>query len=168
LDPDGNDIPNVMLLGAEKNVIHDEKDILILKTLALNVRRPVVDIAKEINESPQFVINRIKLLEKKKIIQGYKPILNWNLLGYDYYKVNLTLSNFDKINELFDFCKSNPYIAQVDKTIGGWDFEFEIFIKNKDHFNQIMNDLTKKFPDVVEGYTLFMFDNVYKTTFISV
>jgi len=168
LSPDTKDIPEILVLGAEQEIQYDDKDLAVLKSIASNVRKPIVDVAKEINESPQFVISRIKSLEKKKVIQGYKPIIDWGALGYDYYKVNITLSNIDKINELFSFCHTNPYIVQVDKTIGGWDFEFELFVRNKEHFNEIMDALTKKFPDTIEEYTLFMFDKVYKTTFFPV
>jgi DNA-binding Lrp family transcriptional regulator len=166
--PNNNDIPKTMILGSEQEVKYDDKDLRILKSLAPNIRKPIVDIAKEVNESPQFVINRIKLLEKKKVIQGYKPLINWQKLGYTYYKANITLNSFDNYNDLFKFCQSNPYIFQLDKTIGGWDLEIEIYAKDNHHFRTIMNNLESQFPNAIEKYNYFTLDKTYKTTFLGI
>ncbi len=162
------DVPKTMILGSEQEIKHDEKDLKILKALAPNVRKSIVDLAKEVNESPQFVINRIKLLEKKKVIQGYKPLINWDKLGYKYYKANITLNSFDSYNEIFKFCQSNPFIFQFDKTIGGSDLEIEIYALNNKHFKQIMNSLELKFPNIIEKYNFFTLDKTYKTTFLGI
>lgn len=166
--PNNKDIPKTMILGSEQEVKHDNKDLKILKALAPNIRKPIIEIAKEVNESPQFVINRIHLLEKKKVIQGYKPLINWNKLGYRYYKANLTLNSYDRFNDLFKFCQTNPYICQLDKTIGGWDLEIEIYAKDNDHFKSIMNNIESKFPGIIEKYSFFTLDKTYKITYFGI
>jgi len=166
--PNNKDIPKTMILGSEQEVKYDDKDLKILKALVPNIRLPIVTIAKQVKESPQFVINRIKLLEKKKVIQGYRPLINWQKLGYKYYKANITLNSFDIFNDIFKFCQSNPYIFQLDKTIGGWDLEIEIYAKDDHHFKTIMNNLESQFPNSIEKYNFFTLDKTYKTTFLGI
>jgi DNA-binding Lrp family transcriptional regulator len=166
--PKNTDLPKTMILGSEQEVKYDDKDLQILKILAPNIRKPIVEIAKEVNESPQFVINRIKLLEQKKVIQGYKPLINWSKLGYIYYKANITLNSFEKYNEIFKFCQSNAYVFQLDKTIGGSDLEIEVYARDDHHFKTIMNNLESQFPNAIQKYNYFTLDKTYKMTYLGI
>ena len=156
---------DVLILGGKEKADYDDLDLEILKELAPNVRRPLTDIAKKLGKSPQLVINRLKIIEKKGIIQGYRPILNWEKLGYGYYKIDITLTNFSKYNELFSYCKQHPYIVQIDKTIGGSDFEIEIYTKSKTHFREIMQELQDKFEGMIKNYEYFTLEKTYKEVF---
>lgn len=166
--PNNKDIPKTMILGSEQEVKYDNKDLKILKALAPNIRKPIVEVAKEVNESPQFIINRIKLLEQKKIIQGYRPLINWNKLGYKHYKANLTLNSYIKYNGLFNYCQTKSNIYQLNKPIGGWDLEIEIYAKDYVHFKEIMNEIESKFPNMIEQYNYFSIDKTYKMTYLGI
>jgi len=163
LNPDTiTEPPKLRVFGDCEKVDYDKNDIIILKELAKNIRRPIVEIAQSINRNPQFIINRIKELEKKEIIKGYKPDLDWNKFGYTYYKIFINLSNFKKYNEMFKYCESNLQIFQIYKTIGGWDLEIEIYAKNLVDFKKIMSELQDKFNDCIKNYFYFTVGNIHK------
>lgn len=166
LSPKKGELPKTLILGGKEKVEFDELDIGILKGLAPNVRKPLTAIAEKLGRSAQFVINRVKGLEKRGIIQGYRPILNWSLLGYEYYKVDITLLSHKRDKELFEYCKQHLYIFQIDKTIGGSDFEIEIYAKGKEHFKQIMQELQDRFKDVFKNYVYFTLEKTYKEVFM--
>jgi len=166
LDPDKKDLPELMILGDENEEKHDEKDIATLKSIATNVRKPVVQIAQEINENPQFVITRLRQMEKKGIIRGYRPIFNWEKLGYIYHKANITLSNYELYEKILKYCETVPNIFQVDKTIGGWDLEIELYVKNQDEFLKIINSFETKFPNAIKKYNYLTIDKIYKENYI--
>jgi len=64
------------------------------------------------------------------------------------------MSSEDERNkELFEYCKNHPYIFQIDKTIGGSDFEIEIYAQSKEHFKEIMQRLQDKFSMLLKNYT---------------
>ena len=88
--------PKVMMLGGKDRIDYDKDDITVLKELAKNVRTPIIHIAKKIGKSPQFIARRIKNLEKNGVIQGYRPLFNWNLLGYMYFKINVHLEDYKR------------------------------------------------------------------------
>ena len=165
LSPNDQESSQILILGGKQKTDFDELDIDILKKIAPNVRIPLTEIASKLKKSPQFIINRVKSLEKRGIIQGYRPILNWSLLGYDYYKVDIILSSHKLNEEIFNFCKNNKYIFQIDKTIGGSDFEIEIYAKNKRHFREIMGEIQNKFHKVFNSYVYFTLDKTYKEVF---
>ena len=168
LSPKKNELPKILILGGKEQAKFDSLDIQIIKELAPNIRKPLVEIASRLKRSTQLIINRIKLLENKGIIQGYRPILNWHLLGYDYYKVDITLKNYERYNELFEYCKNNPFIFQIDKTIGASDFEIEIYAQSKKHFKEIMQTLQDKFSTSFESYTYFTLEKIYKEVFFPI
>ena len=165
LSLDKNVIPKILILGGKEKAEFDELDIQILKELSPNARKPLTEISNKLKKPIQSIINRVKSLEKRQIIQGYRPILNWNLLGYDYYKVDISLSSHKREQELFIFCKLHKFIFQVDKTIGGSDFELELYAKNKKHFREIMQEIQNKFNDVFKNYAYFTLIKTYKETF---
>ena len=165
LSPKEGEISKIRILGGKEKTEFDNLDIHILKELAPNIRKPLSEIAQKVRKSTQFVINRVKSLEEREIIQGYRPILNLNLLGYEYYKVDVNLLSHKKDDRLFNFCKQHKYIFQIDKTIGGSDFEIEIYAKSKKHFKEIMQEIQDKFHDVFKNYSCFTVEKTYKEVF---
>jgi len=138
------------IFGGSKEEKHDEKDLAILKLIAQDARIPIIKISEKLGIPPKTIDFRIKQLRKKKIIQGYRFIFNYDSFGYEYYKVDLSLSNISKVDELIEYAQKNPNIQYVDKTIGGSDFEFDIEVKNKTEFMGIIKNLREKFPEIRE------------------
>ncbi|MEK6860889.1 MAG: Lrp/AsnC family transcriptional regulator, partial [Nanoarchaeota archaeon] len=159
--------PKVMTLGGKDRIDNDKDDIIVLKELTKNVRTPIISIAKKIGKSPQSVARRIKNLEKNGVIQGYRPLFNWDLLGYLYFKIDVHLEDYKRKEEMFQFCRQHPNIIQVNQVIGGSDFEFEIFAKDKKQFQLIMQNFQSKFSDVITNYDYFTVKKPYKETFMA-
>ena len=139
--------------GKEKIVPHDDTDLNILRIIAKNARIPIMEIAKKLKIPATTIAFRIRQLEKKKIIQGYRFIFNFRLFGYEYYKVDLTLKDILRLKELITFAHYNPNILYIDQTIGGSDFEFDLEIKDKEEFFKLIEILRKRFP--IRTWTYF-------------
>ncbi|MFH1828821.1 MAG: Lrp/AsnC family transcriptional regulator [Nanoarchaeota archaeon] len=136
------------VFGKEKIIQHDELDINILKLLCQNSRIPTIEIAQKLKKPARTIAFRIKQLEKKKIIQGYRVIFDFGLLGYNYYKVDLTLKEISRMKELMNFAHAHPNILYVDETIAGSDFEFDLEVENKEKFIEIIEELRTKFSEI--------------------
>ncbi|MBW2990294.1 Lrp/AsnC family transcriptional regulator [Candidatus Woesearchaeota archaeon] len=134
--------------GREKVVLHDELDLKILKLIAKNSRVPIIELSKKLKTPPRTIAFRIKQLEKKKIIQGYRFIFNFGLFGYKYYKIDLILKDISRRKELFQYAHQHPNIMYIDETIGGSDFEFDIEVENEQAFLKLMNDLRARFLEI--------------------
>lgn len=141
------------LVGASKEIILvDKLDIQLLKIISDHGRMPLLEIANKLNTSPQVIRNHIKKLEKNKIIQGYRALIDVSFLGYRYYKSYINLLNTERLPELEQFCLQHPNILNVNRTIGGRDFEIELQAKSFDEFDSIMKELRKEFAGMMDDY----------------
>lgn len=147
-----------------REVYIDEKDKEILKLLAGNARISVIDIASNVRLTPKTVIQRIRQLEKKKIIIGYKTSFNMQKLGYEYYKIHFRLNNVtkEKEKEFRFFVKHHPNIIYDDKVLGGDDFEIEIQAENNDKLRQIIDEIRGEFANIIKEHRVMQFYKEHK------
>ena len=69
------DDSKVRILGGREKVSFDDKDIKILISLSKNARASLLEIAKEVRISAELTSYRIKQLQKRGIIQGYRAMM---------------------------------------------------------------------------------------------
>jgi DNA-binding Lrp family transcriptional regulator len=136
----------VEIIGGEKIEKFDELDIEILNILAKNARIPLVEISDKLKTPVRTIAFRIKELEKKQIIQGYRVNLNLEKIGYEYYKLNFILDDCSKSQELESFCKGNEKIIFIDETLEELDFEIDVEVKNKKELVDLIEKIKEKFP----------------------
>lgn len=139
----------------------DATDITILKQLAPNARISLTDIQKKTRIPIHTAAYRIKILEKKKIILGYKPKLDVEKLGYQWH---LLLLKFQSIpekrkNEFIYFCENHKSIYYITRTIGLYNLMLDVHVKTNDDFRELILELRDKFSDVVKLYeSIVVFD----------
>lgn len=133
----------------------DDADKKILHELAKNTRATSVEISKKVNLSPDTVIQRIKKYEREKIIDHYLIWINVNKVIGLYYKVLIRLKNINKEKEddIFNYCNKIPKIVFLLKTIGEWQLELDLEVKNVIEYRGIIRDLLNNFSDVIIDYT---------------
>ena len=110
---------------------------------------------------PKTIAFRIKQMEKKRIIQGYRVNLNLEKLGYSYYKVNFKFNNNQKINEIIRYVKNNPNVVFIDFSISDYDFEIDVEIENKEKLINLIKDIKNNFKSVMD-YEIMMFKKYHK------
>ncbi len=133
----------------------DELDEKIIRLYAGNVRVSFPEIAKELSVTSETVRKRIMGMEKKGIIVGYKINPNLQALGFQGYRVDFLLNSVKRNKELFEYLKQHKYFYQINKSIGGADFETEIVVKDLNHLLEILEEVVKQFSDVIKGYEYF-------------
>lgn len=134
---------------------YDELDEKIIRLYAIDVRKPLTKIAKQLKVAPETVRKRIIRLEKKKIIVGYKINPNLQKMGYQGYRVDFLLNSIKRNKELFEYLKQHKYFYQINKSIGGADFETEIVVKDLNHLLEVLEEVVKRFSNVIKGYEYF-------------
>jgi DNA-binding Lrp family transcriptional regulator len=154
------------ILGGKEKAEFDKIDLEILSNLAKNARISLLDLSDKVNLTPEAVSSRIKTLEKKKIIQGYRALIDVSKLGYEFYKAEIRLSNYDKIQEIYSFCHKHPNIYQVDKTIGGETLEIEFHVKSLRQMLKIIEEFEQAFPKIIEKFDYITVLEEEKMTFM--
>jgi len=156
----------VRVYGAGEKEDVDDLDWRIIETYSNNVRQSSLEIAKKLNVSADTVRARIKKLEQRKIITGYKIGLNLEPLGFVSYRVDLQLLSTHRNKEIFEFCKLHKNIYQINKSIGGADFEIEAIVKDLNHLLRLIDEIKNKFHDAVNDAEYFGFSTFHILKYI--
>lgn len=144
--------------GKSEKAKLDETDKKLLVLLTKNARASLQELGEKLKVSWKTVDYRIKNLEKNEIIIGYRTNINYKKLGYSNTKVLLYLKDLtkEKENELLIYLKSLKNSIWVIKFIGKSDLEFEVLVKNREEFFDIMTELREKFSSVIRSYDSFI------------
>ena len=139
----------------------DEKDRLLINALHKNSRESLVDLTAKVGLSIDAVSKRIKKLKVKNIIPFYTTNIDYNLLGFEKYKLFIYTKNYsDEIEgELISFLKSKKNTINIIRIIGPWKLEVEFLIKEHDDFEKILSEIQKQFSGDVQKLDYSIFRN---------
>lgn len=153
-----------IIMKKSKPVNIDELDLNILKSLAKNARKPIIDIASELKQTVRVINYRIKQLEKNKIILGYKIALNYERLGLKFFKIFIYLDNpqEEKINSLISYLKQNKNTIHHVKVLGNWDLEPEFEVHSEEEFNKILQEIKDKYSDIIKNIEIITISKEHK------
>lgn len=156
----------VSLVSAEKIEL-GEKDKAILKILDQNPRQHIYEIAEKVGCSEKTARERIKKMEKERVITGYRSLIHPSNFGYSQYELFLKLKNSGKEEEkkLYGFCQQHPNITMYMKCIGKWDLDIVIETETIDQFQDIVSTFRNKFSDSVLGYEFALNKGDYKFSY---
>lgn len=157
-----------LIVGSEDVIQYDETDWKILSIISGKARIPLIELAKEVKLTPMAVKYRLNNLEKKKVIVGYKSLIDFRKFGYEYYKVDIFLEDISKIKEIETFCQYHPNITYLDRTYGGGDIEFDLEVKNLPHFIEIIDELKTKFKGVIRSFSFFSVLKIRKVLYFPI
>jgi Lrp/AsnC family transcriptional regulator, leucine-responsive regulatory protein len=135
----------ITTVGEGEKQNFDQTDFKILKSLAENARTPLIDIAHELKLDSMTIHHRIKKLENKEIIQGYKVDLDTRKLGRDFYSVKINLRDLSKTKEIKDYILTIPEVTATTEAIGSYDIEFDLEVENSEKYFQILEEIETKF-----------------------
>lgn len=129
----------------------DDIEKKILKELFLNSRINVTEIARKHNSTVDIVRNRVKRLEESKVIFRYLVKIDFNKLGYEFYKTFIYFKRLTKEDEarLMEYTRNVPNIIQLIKQISPWDIELETMCGSYTQYNEIISGLTNEFSDII-------------------
>ncbi len=152
-----NKINNQKIIKLEKDTNKiDQNDLKILKILSKNARTPLVKISNKLNMNASTVANKIKKLEKDKIILGYKLLFGFDKINFSYFKIDFILRDISLRENLINYCKNNPYIIYAGWVSGGVDLEIYLEIENAQKLLELIEKMRNLFPGIREwGYTSF-------------
>jgi DNA-binding Lrp family transcriptional regulator len=137
-------------LGGEKIEKSDDVDEKIIMILSENARTPIIDIAQKLKLDSATIIYRIKQLEKKKIIIGYRIDLNLNMLKREFYSVKIYLSDFKRKEEIRSYLKSINFVTNLIESIGGWDLEFDLEVSSSEEYHSFIEIFKENYNEISE------------------
>lgn len=144
----------VVFAGKKEDNKLDNIDLKILDVLANNARIPITELAKKVKSSTEIIRRKIKNLEDKEIILNYRIAVDLNKLGYEFFKAIIYFKSLSSKEEksLFEWIRTQPNSVYYIRSLAPWEVEFEFVVRNYIQFNKIINNLRKRFPDIISHY----------------
>lgn len=144
--------------GEKKQGKIDDTDKKLLVLLTQNARMGYEELSRKLKLTGKAISYRIKNLQKKQIIVGFRTSINYKKFGYSNNKILLYLQNLTKnqFKDIISYIKSLPNCIYITKPIGKSDLEFEVLSKDREEFFLIMKELRENFRGIIRSYNHFI------------
>lgn len=135
----------------------DQLDKDILGLLTKDARMSLVKIAQATKSSAKAIAYRLKRLQEEKVILGYRPNINNELIGFKHYKVLFYLTNVteEKLANFKNYLKSLPPIMYLVEEIGIADVDTELMLPKGESVFEFIDKIRFKFPELIREYEAF-------------
>ena len=114
-------------MNSETEIVLDKTDLHILRLMQENARISNADLARELSMAPSGVLERVKKLEQKNVIQQYTTRINPLALqqkllafifmkasdGPGYSKATLELAKIPEVQEVHHVAGDDCYLVKV-------------------------------------------------------
>ncbi len=144
----------------------DELDFRILTIISKDARESLVNVAKNAGTSVVTARERLRQLVRKKVVVGFRTMLNYEKLGYQYYKVDLWFNNMERYVQIMQKILSHPNVIYTERTLVTSHFEFDLEVKDFRQFISIMDGFEKEFPNDIKRYEYYTLIKNYKTNYL--
>ena len=144
--------PQITMFNKVEDYVLDDISVNVLKELFLNSRINIVSLANKYKTSVEIIKNRIKKLEEQKIIVRYTVEIDFQKLGYDFYKTFLYFHNINEsdLKKLMEYSRRAPNIRFLVKQISPWDIELEVMVRSNKEYNEIISKITEEFAKIIK------------------
>ncbi len=119
----------------------DARDQGLLALLRADARISVVDLAKRLGVSRATVQNRMRRLEKNRVILGYTVALGSDVEQADVRAFMSISAQSSRETAVIAALRGNPQVSAVHHTTGRWDLIAEIQTDTLSSFNSIVGSI---------------------------
>ena len=148
-------------VGSEPEVEIDKLDYDLLDIIVLNARKPIIEIAKQLNCSSQTVNYRIKNLMDKGIIKLFRAGIDYSKLNLQHFALGIWFRKLSKRREIMEFFSNNPQVISLVTCAGYADLQIELIIDSPNTLEGLMDEISEKFQDSIRNYNYFTYKHQY-------
>lgn len=118
----------------------DSVDLMILRELRDDCKRPMRELAQKLRMHPNTLLQRIKRLEKSKVIRRYHADIDYKALGYDMHAVVMIRIRKSGLEDetLLQNVANLPEIQSLYAVTGGADCIAIVKAKNRDDLVRVL------------------------------
>ncbi len=153
--------------GRVENIKLTKEDFKIINLIKNNARFQAIEIANQLKIDARTVVNRIKNLQKKGILQGFTVFIDFKKIGINFHKLCIYLQEYDKrkVEQLISFLKQYPNTIHLIKSLGSWELEIETENEKEQNIYDFINKLKNKFPETIKQIELVTITDELKLEF---
>ncbi len=138
----------------------DDLDHYILSKIKDDCRLSSLDISQSKKVSYKTIINRIKAMEKKKIILGYRMFIKSE--EYKPFVVVFSFKDYSKSDEkrLLSYLARNDNVSQVIRLFGLWNMFVHVRISDNEKLQKLIIELRDKFNIISDYEIIPVFEDI--------
>ncbi len=119
----------------------DPLDIKILQMLAVNARKPYLEIARACDVSGAAIHQHIQKLTQMGIIKGSESLIDPSSVGYDTCAyIGFFLKDPSQFKYVVEELKKIPEVVECHFTTGQYDMFIKLYAHNNDHLLHIIHE----------------------------
>ncbi len=149
-DKDGHNT-NHSKISEEGLMNLSSNDLKVLKILANNARMSIVNISKKTKLTIEKVRYSLKKLEREKVVQGHKPLVDVSKLGYLWHIMFLRLkySTPEKKEKMIKFLEGMHEACYVVRCVGNCNLMIDFHTKTLEELAKVKDIVSKKFSGMI-------------------
>lgn len=120
----------------------DETDLNILNVLERDARASYTSIGQKVGLSTPSVIERIRKLEDKGVIKGYKTEIDYCKAGFPIH-VFICIKQDNYIHGIPKMINAMDNVSSFWMISGDHDYMLEVFLRDNNELNDLLDDLYK-------------------------
>lgn len=147
----------------------DDLDSKILSALMADGRVTWSDLASRCGVSSPAISDRIRRLEKRGIIQGYRVVVDPVELGYDITAfVVVVLEHPQHRQGFLDYIQATAAIQECHHVAGDGDYLLKVRCQKIGDLERILSEEIKGLPGILQTKTSIALSTVKETTALDI
>ena len=141
----------------------DAIDRKILAGLQQDGRVSNVDLAAQVHLSPPQCLRRVRALEERGIIRGYRALVQGERLGFGvmaFVSVNISAGAFDRVRELEGTIRGFAQILECHTVSGDCDYLLKVVATDLRALSQFLTDRLMQTPGVANVRSMICLEEV--------
>lgn len=129
----------------------DDIDRKILKILQERGRISNIDLSKEITLSPAPTLERVRKLEKQRIIEGYHAQVNLAKMGITikaFIQITLIHQQENNIHRFIEAVMHIPEVMECNQVTGDYDYQLKVYTSDIGALDRLITEKVSKLPEV--------------------
>lgn len=129
----------------------DELDHKILRILQERGRISNIELSREIELSPAPTLERVRKLEKMRIVEGYHAELSLAKMGITikaFIHVTLVHQQENRIHRFIEAIMGIPEVVMCYQVTGEYDYQLKVYTSDIGALDRLITDKISKIPEV--------------------
>ncbi len=141
----------------------DSLDIKILKALQASGRKKNVELARDLGVAPSTMLERVRNLEERGLVQGYRAIINPEMLDLNvqaFISVIINRHEADYIRKFEEAVQQISYIRACYHLTGRFDYLLHVAARDLNHLGELIKSSITSLPVFGKLETFLVFSEV--------
>jgi Lrp/AsnC family leucine-responsive transcriptional regulator len=141
----------------------DSIDRKILSFLQADGRMSNVDLAARVHLSAPQCLRRVRALEERGVIRGYRALVNGESLGFQvtaYVSLNIDGGKFDRVREIEATIRSFAQILECHTVSGDYDYLLKVVAPDLKSLSQFLTDRLMQIPGIADVRSMICMEEV--------